>query len=112
MSKRISINKQLVVDHHRALKTLTHIGPKKALVIIESSPNKLLHVLRTLSKLTLEGHVPLKSIHIEKLKKHKILIRKIAKSKGQKTRKILKQTGGAFFKTVLSTLLPLIPMLL
>ena len=112
MSKRISINKKLVVDHHRALTTLAHIGPKRALIIIDNSPEKLLHVLRILSKLLLDGSISLKKHHVEKLKKHKSLIRQISKSKGQKMKKILHQNGGSFFKTVLTTLLPLIPMLL
>lgn len=112
MSKRISVSKQLVKDHHRALKTLAHIGPKKASIIIKNSPDKIIHVLRVLSKLTLDGSVPLKKHHLVKLKKHKNLIRKIAKSKGKETKKILNQNGGSFFKTVLTTLLPLIPMLL
>ena len=112
MSKRVSLNKKLVKEHHRALKTLAHIGPKKAQVIIENFPGKLLHAIQVLSRLTLDGTIPLKKHHVNKLRKHKLLIRSIAKSKGKKTKKILNQSGGSFFKSVLSTLLPLIPMLL
>ena len=112
MSKRVSVSKKLVKDHHDALKTLAHIGPKKARVIINNSPDKFLYVIRTLAKLVLDGTIPMEKHHTTKLKRHKKLIRDIAKSRGGKTKKIVNQKGGSFFKTVLTTLLPLIPLIL
>lgn len=113
MSKRLSVKKQLVRDNHKALQTLAHIGPKKAVVLINNSPNKFLHVIRTLAKLALDGTIPLERNHVKKLKRHKQLIREIAKSRtARQTKNAVKQNGGSFFKTVLSTLLPLIPMFL
>ena len=111
MSKRLSVSKKLVKDNHGALKTLAHIGAKKAQVIINSSPNKFLHVIRTLAKFVLNGTIPLEKHHVKKLRRHKQVIRDVAKSKGLHTRKVVKQKGGSFFKTVLNTLLPLIPMI-
>jgi hypothetical protein len=113
MSKRISQRKQLIKDNHKALKTLAHIGPKKALVIVNNSPNKFLHVIRAVAKSVLDGTIPLKDHHVKKLKRHKLIIRTVAQSKSAShTRKTLSQKGGSFFKSVLSTLLPLIPMIL
>lgn len=112
MSKRLSVSKKLVKDNHDALKTLAHIGPKKAQVIINNSPNTFLKVIRTLAKFVLNGTIPLEKHHVKKLRRHKQVIRDVAKSKGLHTRKVVKQKGGSFFKTILSTLLPLIPMIL
>ena len=112
MSKRVSLKKKLVVDNEKALQTLAHIGPKKALVIINNSPDKFLRVIRTLAKFVLDGTIPLEKHHVKKLQRHKKVIRDVAKSRGLQTRVAVKQKGGSFFKTVLSTLLPLIPMIL
>ena len=113
MSKHISLRKALVKEHHKALKTLAHIGPKKAIVIVNNSPNKFLHVIRSVAKLALDGSIPLKKQHIKRLQRHKQLIRDVAKSRSaRQTKEVVKQKGGSFFKTVLSTLLPLIPMIL
>ena len=107
------MRKKLVKDNHKALETLAHIGPKKALVVINNSPNKFLHVIRTLAKFALDGTIPLEKHHVKKLQRHKKLIRDVAKSRsGYQTKKVVKQKGGSFFQTVLTTLLPLIPMLL
>lgn len=112
MSKHISVRKNLIKNHHKALKTLAHIGPKKALVIVNNSPSKFLHVIRTLAKFTLDGTIPLEKHHVKKLQRHKQIIRDVANSRSaQKTKQVVKQKGGSFFKTVLSTLLPLIPMI-
>ena len=106
------MRKNLIKNHHKALKTLAHIGPKKALVIVNNSPNKFLHVIRTLAKCTLDGTIPLEKHHVKKLQRHKQIIRDVANSRSaQQTKQVVKQKGGSFFKTVLSTLLPLIPMI-
>ena len=112
MSKHLSVRKKLVKDHQKALETLAHIGPKKAQVIINNSPAKFLHVIRTLAKFVLDGTIPLEKHQIKKLQRHKQVIRDVAKSRGNHTKKVVKQKGGSFFKTVLNTLLPLIPMIL
>ena len=107
------MKKKLVKDNHKALETLANIGPKKALVIINNSPNKFLHVIKTLAKFALVGTIPLEKHHVKKLKRHKKLIRDVAKSRsGHRIKSAVNQKGGSFFKTVLNTLLPLIPMLL
>lgn len=107
------MKKKLVKDNQRALQTLAHIGPKKAVVLINNSPDKFLNVIRTLAKLALDGTIPLERNHINKLKRHKQIIREVAKSRTAKqTKNAVKQRGGSFFKTVLTTLLPLIPMFL
>ena len=109
MSKYLSMRKKLLKDNHKALETLAHIGPKKAGVIINNSPNKFLYVIRILAKFVLDGTIPLKKHHVRKLQRHKTLIRDVAKSSsGNKTKKIVMQKGGSFFKTVLNTLLPLV----
>ena len=112
MSKRVLVRKELLKKHHRALKTLAHIGPKKAQIVIENSPAKFLHVIRILSKSVLDGTIPLETQHVKKLKRHKILIRGIANSNNKDIKKLLNQKGGSFFSSVLGTILPLIPMLL
>ena len=113
MSKRISNRKKLIKENLTALKTLAHIGPKRALVIVNNSPTKFLHVFKILSQSILDGTIPLKEGHIKKLKKHKLIIRNIAKSRsGRHIKKAVSQKGGSFFKSVLNTLLPIIPMLL
>ena len=107
------MRKKLVKDNHKALETLLHIGPKKASVIINNSPNKFLQVIRILAKFALDGTIPLEKHHIKKLQRHKNLIRDVAKHQsGKKIKKIVMQKGGSFFKSVLTTLLPLIPMIL
>ena len=107
------MRKKLVKDNHKALETLAHIGPKKALVIINNSPNKFLHVIRTLAKFVLDGTIPLEKHHVKKLQRHKHIIRDVSKSRGSRDiKKAVTQKGGSFFKTVLNTLLPLIPLLL
>ena len=107
------MRKKLVKDNHKALETLAHIGPKKALVIINNSPNKFLHVIRTLAKFVLDGTIPLEKHHVKKLQRHKRIIRDVSKSRGSRDiKKAVMQKGGSFFKTVLNTLLPLIPLLL
>ena len=112
MSQRLSLKKKLIKDNQKALETLAHIGPKKALVIINNSPDKFLHVIRNLAKFVLDGTIPLEKHHVKKLQRHKKVIRDVAKSRGLQTKAAVRQKGGSFFKTVLSTLLPLIPMLL
>ena len=111
-SKSISLKKTLLKEHHKALETLVHLGPKKAQTIINNSPNKFLHVIRTIAKFILDGTIPLEKHHVKKLRKHRQVIRGVAKSRGLKTRKAVIQKGGSFFQTVLSTILPMIPMLL
>ena len=106
------MRKKLIKDHHKALETLAHIGPKKAQIIINNSPEKFLHVIRTVAKFVLDGTIPLEEHHTKKLKRHKQVIRDVAKSRGNHTKSVVKQRGGSFFKTVLNTLLPLIPMIL
>ena len=66
----------------------------------------------TLAKFILDGTIKLETHHVSKLKRHKKLIRAIARSKGANTKKILNQNGGSFYKTILSTVLPLIPLIL
>ena len=107
------MRKKLIKDNHKALETLAHIGPKKALVIINNSPSKFLLVIRILAKFVLDGTLPLEKHHVKTLKRHKNIIRDIAKSgSSKKTKKVVMQKGGSFFKTVLKTLIPLIPMIL
>ena len=111
MSKRIHIRIKSLKKNHGALKTLVHIGPKKAKVIIDNSPNSFINLFRVLAKLILDGTIQLKKHHVTKLKRHKKLIRSVAVSKGANTKKLLHQNGGSFFKNVLKTVLPLIPLL-
>ena len=113
MSKRVSDRKKHLKDNYKALQTLAHIGPKKALVIINNSPKKFLHTIRSVAKSTLDGTIPLKDHHVKKLRRHKKLIRTIARSRSaHHIKKSVSQHGGSFFNTVLNTLLPLIPMIL
>ena len=113
MPKRVSARKEHLKNNYKALQTLAHIGPKKALVVINNSPSKFLHTIRLVAKATLDGTIPLKDHHIKKLRRHKKLIRSVANSRSaQNIKKSVNQQGGSFFKTVLSTLLPLIPMIL
>ena len=91
------MRKKFVKDNHKALETLAHIGPKKALVIINNSPNKFL--LRTLATFVLDGTIPLEKHHVKKLQRHKRIIRDVSKSRGrQDIKKAVKQKGGSFKK--------------
>ena len=106
------MRKKLIKDHHQALKTLAHIQPKNAQTVLANAPASFFNVIRTLAHLMLDGSIPLEKKHKQKLMKHKHLIRKLAGSKGLKTQKIISQSGGSIFSTILKIVLPLIPSLL
>ena len=112
MPKRVHIRIKALKNNHDALRTLVQIGPKKAKVIIDNSPSTFINLFRILAKSILDGTIKLDKHHVSKLKKHKKLIRSVANSKGGNTKKLLNQKGGSFFKSVLKTVLPLIPMLM
>ena len=104
---------KLLKDNLEVLQRIVDMDPKKAINIIDKSSGELHHVIRMLSRSILDGTIPLQKHQVDILKNHKILIRDIAKSNNNKTlKKLLFQKGGSFFNSVLSTVLPLIPMLL
>ena len=67
--------------------------------------------IKVLFDYVLNGSLKLKQHHINKLKPHKKFIREIAHG-GLQQNKTVVQKGGSILKTILSTIVPLIPALL
>ena len=107
MAKRVHL---IIKSHHGALKMLSKARGKKFNIILNNTPN-IMKAVKTLFRYILNGSLNTKPHHIKKLKPHRKLIRKIAHG-GVKEGKVAVQKGGSIIKTILSTIVPLIPALL
>ena len=97
-------------NHHNALQMLANANKENFNIIIESTPG-IANAIKHLCKYILDGTIKLEKKHVKKLKPHRKIIRKLSNTykKGIKT---TVQRGGSIFKTILNTVLPLLPALL
>ena len=105
MPKRFSLK-----PHHDALKMLSRAKKEHFKIVIDNTP-ALLTALKHLCGYILNGQIKLERKHIQKLKPHRRFIRKMATSKHSSIKATV-QRGGSILKTILSTVLPLLPALL
>ena len=107
MPKRVSLK-----PHYNALKMLSKAKKAHYRIIIQNTPT-LPKIIRHLSKYILNGTIKLQKKHVAKLKPHRNFIRKIASAGSQGAIKgFVLQKGGSILKSILNTVLPLIPSLL
>ena len=107
MSKRVHL---IIKSHHGALKMLSKAKGKKFNIILNNTPD-IVKAVKVLFRYILNGSLKMKPHHVKKLKPHRKLIRSIAHG-GLKESKTVVQKGGSIIKTILSTIVPLIPALL
>ena len=107
MAKRVHLT---IKSHHGALKMLSKARGKNFNIILNNTPN-IMRAVKILFRYILNGSLNPKPHHVKKLKPHRKLIRKIAHG-GLKEGKVAVQKGGSIIKTILSTIVPLIPALL
>ena len=105
MPKRFSLK-----THHDALKMLSKAKKEHYKIVVDNTPD-LLTALKYLCKYILSGKIKLESKHLKKLKPHRRFIRKLSTS-NHKSIKTTVQRGGSILKTILNTVLPLLPALL
>ena len=101
MSKRIPVN-----SHSSALKLLAKKNDSQLRIILENTPT-LRRAIRNIFKKILSGKIKLKEAQLTKLKRHRAFIRKHAV-------KLIKvtQKGGSILRSILKTIVPLLPALL
>ena len=111
--QRISVNQAKLLKQHRyILQKLATSNEKNRRKILNNAPTELFRVLNLVFKLLDNGRLNLNDRQINKIKKHKRLIRSASKLHGKDIKgKLTKQRGGAL-GTILSTFLPLIGGLL
>ena len=81
---------------------------RKFEVVLKNTPN-MMNAIRTLFQYVLKGRFNMKPHHVNKLKKHGALIRRVAEGKD----KIVHvQKGGSIISSILSTVLPLLAAIL
>ena len=83
---------------------------RKFHVIFNNTPD-IVKAVKVLFRYILNGTLNLNDKHVRKLKPHRNFVRKIANA-NHKTIKTHVQKGGNILQSVLSTVLPLLPMLL
>ena len=105
MPKRFSLK-----THHNALKMLSRANKEHFKIIIDNTP-AIVKALKYLSKYILDGTIKLEPKHVKKLKPHRKMIRTLSTS-NHKAIKTTVQRGGSILKTILNTILPLLPSLL
>lgn len=100
----------IIKSHHGALRMLSKAKGQNFNIIIKNTPD-MAKALKVLCRYILNGTLKLQDKHVKKLKPHRKFIRKIASSP-HKTIKTTVQKGGSILQTILSTVLPLISVLL
>ena len=112
-SQRLSITQAKLLKQHRyILEKLAKTDEKNRRKILNNAPKELFKVLNIIFKMLDNDRLNLTTPQINKLKKHKRLIRSASKLKGNDIKaKLSKQRGGAL-GTILSAALPLIGGLL
>ena len=112
-SQRLSLTQAKLLKQHRyILEKLAKTDDKNRRKILNNAPKELFKVLNIIFKMLDNDRLNLTVPQINKLKKHKRLIRTASKLKGNDIKgKLSKQRGGAL-GTILSAALPLIGGLL
>lgn len=90
------------------LRVLHRARPTVRKAILKDADKALIYSICELCDNTLTGNVPLTPKHKQKLRKHKNIIKKLAKRGGSwlKKKKAISQKGGAFLPLLLSALAP------
>ena len=107
MPKRIHV---VLKSHHGALKMLSKAKGRRFSVILNNTPD-ITKALKVLFRYVLNGTLKLEDKHVKKLKPHRNFVRKVADGT-HTTIKRHAQKGGNILKSILNTVLPLLPMLL
>lgn len=97
-------------EHKDLLRVLQRARPSVRKAILKEADKALVYSICELCDNTLSGNVPLTPTQKQKLKKHKTVLKKLAK-RGEswiKKKKALTQKGGAFLPLLLSVLAPAI----
>ena len=112
-SQRLSITQAKLLKQHRyILEKLAKTDEKNRRKILKNAPKELFKVLNIIFKMLDNDRLNLSAPQINKLKKHKRLIRSASKLKGNDIKgKLTKQRGGAL-GAILTAALPLIGGLL
>lgn len=94
-----------VRKHATVLAALGKLNRKQAKAVIKDAPSDLIHCLCEICHNLLKGNIVLTPCQLQKAKKHKRVIRALAKRNESvtKKKKILNQKGGIF---------PILPLLL
>lgn len=101
-------------QHRDLLKILSKAKPSLRKAILREADKPLVYSICEICDNLLSGNVPITPAQKIKLRRHKKVIRDIAK-KGegwQKKRKLLNQHGGAFLPILLSVLSSVLPAIL
>ncbi|MCP4459833.1 MAG: hypothetical protein GY816_17695 [Cytophagales bacterium] len=107
MPKRVHL---IIKSHHGVLRMLSKARGKKFNIILNNTPD-IVKAIKVLFRYILDGSLKMKPHHKQKLKPHRKLIRKIAHGEVKESKSVV-QKGGSLIKTILSTIVPLIPALL
>ena len=98
----------IVKAHHRAFELLSSASDENYKRIVDNTPS-MVPAIKSLFRNILNGKLKLGKHHINKLRPHKELIRRIAHGKHIKEHI---QTGGNILQSILTTVLPIVAALL
>ena len=104
MPKRIPV---ILKRHHSVMKLLSRKNNAQIQIILENTPS-LRKALKLLLKSILDGRLSVGEREIKKLKRHRSFIRKHARA----PIKAVNQKGGSIIRSILQTILPILPALL
>ena len=107
MPKRVHV---ILKSHHGALKMLSKAKGRRFSIILNNTPD-ITKALRVLFRYVLNGTLKLQDNHLKKLKRHRNFVRKVAEGSDATIKRHV-QRGGNILKSILNTVLPLLPMLL
>ena len=100
----------IIKSHHNALRLLSKTKGRKFNIMFNNTPN-MSKAVKVLCRYILNGTIPIKKKHLDKLKPHRNFIRKIA-SANESSIKGHIQKGGNILQSILQTVVPLVSMLL
>ena len=100
----------IVKAHHRAFGLLSSASDENYKRIIDNTPS-MTPAIKSLFRHILNGKLKLGKHHINKLRPHKELIRKIAHGPHRHIKESV-QTGGNIIQSILTTVLPIVAALL
>ena len=108
-AKRLSVNQPKLLKQHRyILQKLATTNHKNRQQILKNAPSDLFKTLNLVFKLLHSDRLELSGQQINKIKKHKRLIRSASKLRGKDIKgKLTRQKGGAL-GSILATVLPIL----
>lgn len=107
MVKRVHL---ILKSHNDALKFLSKAKGKNFEIVLKNTPS-LIRAVKMLFQYILNGRLNMKQHNVQKLKRHRLLIRKIANGNVKSVRPHI-QKGGSIIQSILSTVLPLLAAIL